>query len=269
VAETNPLDELMLKIPSATLRPFETKINEFQMAMDKYNQNSIYPNIRLAVSFLIVFFQIFTGIQCFQSLTSINPIILLMSFFIAYFLTDFINGVIHMYMDNNTQYRGFFGPFIAAFHFHHFSPRYSDTPILKIYFLESGTKFWLVVYLIILVAIQSTITLPPPISFCLFCIGVLSSVAEVSHFLCHNSKSNQGFISILQKHGILLSKKHHFIHHSADNKNYAFLNGISDPLINIIASYFYRGYKNHSDQHARVYNTRLKRKKSDHLHSIV
>ena len=43
------------------------------------------------------------------------------------------------------------------------------------------------------------------------------------------------------------------IHHVSDNKNYSFLNGISDPLINCIAYALYDGYKNNADKHAKSY----------------
>ena len=64
--------------------------------------------------------------------------------------------------------------------------------------------------------------------------GILSSVAELSHYWCDSAKTN-AFISFLQKYRILLSLKHHRHHHIQDNRNYAFLNGASDPLLNIIA----------------------------------
>jgi hypothetical protein len=38
-----------------------------------------------------------------------------------------------------------------------------------------------------------------------------------------------------------------------DNVSYAFLNGLTDPLINHIASRFYRGYKQNTDLHYATY----------------
>ena len=57
--------------------------------------------------------------------------------------------------------------------------------------------------------------------------------------------------------GILLSKRHHAVHHLRDNISYAFLNGVSDPLINAIAARFSRGYKQHTDLHYAAYLTEV------------
>ena len=80
---------------------------------------------------------------------------------------------------------------------------------------------------------------------------VLSCIAEVSHFLCHNSESK--VVHFLQNNHFLLSKKHHNFHHQKDNMNYAFLNGMTDPILNFIAKKYYRGYKTESDLHFGLY----------------
>jgi len=78
-------------------------------------------------------------------------------------------------------------------------------------------------------------------------VGILSSVAEVSHYLCHSSDS--ALAMFLGNMRVLLPKRHHARHHLQDNKNYAFLNGFSDPLLNLCASVVYRGYKQTTDMH--------------------
>jgi len=231
----------------------EIKIKEFQTAMDRYNHGVFYKRTGMIVSIYIVTLQIITTIQFLQSYNFTKPESLIIPLIFSYILTDFINGLVHMYMDNNTKYKSTLGPFIAAFHLHHLSPKYTDRHALKIYFYESGTKFWLVIYLTILASTQYASIFSVNINFCLVCIGIFSSLAEVSHFWCHNSNNKNFFIKFLQNKRILLSKKHHLVHHVSDNKNYAFLNGFSDPLINLISNYLYAGYKNHSDQHAKAY----------------
>jgi hypothetical protein len=57
----------------------------------------------------------------------------------------------------------------------------------------------------------------------------------------------------MRRSGLLLSKRHHGRHHIEDNVNYAFLNGMSDPLINIIAKKLYPGYKSTTDLHYALY----------------
>ena len=178
---------------------------------------------------------------------------LIPSLIIAYILTDFINGLVHMYMDNNTHYSSVVGPFIAAFHLHHAKYSYQINHPLKVYFDGSGTKFWLLVYLFLLVGIQSTFSLNTPFNTVLVAFGIFSSFAELSHYWCHNATEKNKLLLWLQKHHILLSKEHHKAHHQFDNVQYAFLNGVTDPLINLIARYCFKGYKNDADKHTSAY----------------
>ena len=82
-------------------------------------------------------------------------------------------------------------------------------------------------------------------------IGILSSVAEVSHYLCHNGSSK--LVKTLQKYHILLSITHHEHHHQNENQSYAFLNGSSDFILDLIAKKLYSGYKDGSDKHFEHY----------------
>ena len=99
--------------------------------------------------------------------------------------------------------------------------------------------------------LQKTYKLPLNINFILVGIGILSSISEVSHYLCHNS--NSWLTKILQKYYLLLPPKHHLMHHKKNNTNYAFMNGMTDPLLNIIAEKVYDGYVNNTDQHYKYY----------------
>ena len=231
----------------------EVKINEFQTAMDRYHNRIFYQKIGLFVSLLVVSLQITTAIQFYQLYPLIHPVKLILPFILAYLLADFISGLAHLYMDNNTHYKSVLGPLIAAFHLHHLTPRYTDRHPCKIYFYESGTKYWLVLYLGLLVWIQHRVELPIELNFCLVSFGILSSIAEVSHYCCHSSHNKHRLIQLLQKYRILLCKRHHLVHHITDNKNYAFLNGLTNPLINWIAKHWYEGYKSHADLHAKAY----------------
>lgn len=239
------------------------KTKEFQIAMDRYHASFMYKKIGLLVSIMVISLQFITALQFYQMNVPIEPLSLIIPFICAYILTDFINGLVHLFMDNNTHYHAIFGPLIATFHLHHVTPRYTDKHPLKVYFDETGSKIWLLFYLMILVIMQHTTTLPVGINFGLVCFGILSSVAEVSHYWCHNANNQHGLITLLQNYGVLLSKKHHRIHHTNDNMHYAFLNGITDPLINLIAKYFYDGYKSNSDLHAKAYQ----KPKADNRHS--
>lgn len=169
----------------------------------------------------------------------------------AWLLTDFVNGIVHMVMDAQDGYDSLVGPLIANFHLHHRTPVYTPRSLPVVYFLETGSKTWLVPTLAIvaLLARAGLLTGWPLAVLVIF--GVLSSVAEVSHYLCHTSPSRVA--KFLGDWGILLSKRHHAVHHTQDNVSYAFLNGLTDPILNPIAKRFSPGYKNHTDLHYGAY----------------
>lgn len=229
------------------------KIKEYKVAIEKYKNIIWYTRIELLFSIVIVIFQITMTIQLFQQYNSNSIIFIIITLFISYVAADFINGLTHMIVDNNTNYASIYGPFVATFHLHHAKLVYKNNHPLKIYFYESGHKIWLVFYFLIFFIVQSCVNLNFYLDLFLVSLGILSSIAELSHFWCHNFSETNGVIRLLQKYKLLLSMKHHRFHHSRDNINYAFLNGMTDPLLNIIASYFYKGYKNYADRHVADY----------------
>lgn len=231
----------------------DNKVNEFSSAIDKYHAFSLYVKFENCLAVIIVAFQVLSVIHLIKTYHYQGGLLFITSLCIAYLATDFFNGLVHMIVDNNTNYTSIAGPFIAAFHIHHLKVKYTPKHPLNIYFTESGHKFWLVIYLALLIYSQKYITLNPNLNVGLVLFGILSSIAEVSHYWCHNPPKNNSCILFLQKYRILLSLKHHRAHHIGDNINYAFLNGVSDPVLNIIARHFYKGYKNHSDQHVKRY----------------
>lgn len=116
-------------------------------------------------------------------------------------------------------------------------------------------KNWLPLYMA-LVAYAQTTAIPDGLSFSLVAFGMLSSVAELAHYWCHSPPN--GLVRILQRSGLLLRPKHHAVHHTSDNKNYAFLNGMTDHVLNAIAKLTCGGYKNRADLHSLNYVERKK-----------
>jgi len=227
----------------------DKSIKKYKHAIAKYNNINWYRRIQVTTSVIVISLQLATTLQLFYLFHSVNIFKIIFTIGIAYAFTDLINGFIHMIMDNSTNYSSIIGPFVAAFHLHHQKITYKHNSSVKVYFYESGQKYWLVFYLIFLLIGQCCFKLNIYVNLTLVLIGVLSSVAELSHFWCHNFQKNSVLIRLLQKYGILLSMKHHRIHHSRDNVNYAFLNGMTDPLLNQIANFFCKGYKNRADIH--------------------
>jgi len=218
--------------------------------MELYENRTIYKLFGKLISILNVSLQTLILYKVLS--IKIEILAHIISFILAYIIADFINGLVHMYMDNNDNYESIAGPLIASFHLHHKTPLYKKNNIFIVYFNESGSKIWLAVFLLICTTLINVFKVDPIIVHIILYFSILSSVAEVSHYLCH--VSNSKIVDAFRTVGLLLNKHHHGRHHLEDNINYAFLNGISDPLINLITKIFYKGYKNTTDKHYEYYN---------------
>jgi sterol desaturase/sphingolipid hydroxylase (fatty acid hydroxylase superfamily) len=227
----------------------EVKQKQFNAAMELYEKGGIYKIIGKTVSAVNVSLQLYLLYLVFP--LSIGLPFQIFSFCAACLAADFINGLVHMFMDSNDSYDSPAGPLIAAFHLHHRTPLYKKSNILLVYFNESGSKIWLAGYLLTAAVLIGTSPVDPVLSSIIAYTGILSSVAEVSHYCCHVTDSRMA--RYLRYLGLFLSKKHHGRHHLADNVNYAFLNGFTDPLLNVIARQYSRGYKNTTDRHYAAY----------------
>ena len=228
------------------------KQKQFKSAMELYESKNIYKLFGKGISIVNISLQLILAYMILP--INIGLWRQIFSFVLAFIFTDFINGLVHMYMDNNDNYDSVTGPLIASFHLHHKTPLYKKNHIFIVYFNESGSKIWLAGFLIIAVLMVGMLRINPVVSYILLYFSILSSVAEVSHYLCH--VSNSRVVDIFRKIRILLNKRHHGRHHVEDNVNYAFLNGLSDPIINIIAKKLYPGYKNTTDLHYAYYDGR-------------
>lgn len=227
----------------------DTKAKEYAVAIEKYYGIAWYGRVEVFSSVIVVSLQIVTLIKLFENYTATSIIAIIATAIFAYIITDFISGIAHMIGDSNTHYTSIIGPFIAVFHLHHSKLIYKNKHPIKIYFYESGQKFWMILYLSALLIMQSYANVAFCLDLFLVAIGIFSSFAELSHFWCHNKTQCNIIIQSLQKYRILLSMQHHGFHHRNDNTHYAFLNGMTDPLVNLIANHFCKGYKNHADLH--------------------
>lgn len=217
--------------------------------MERYHSLSRYQAINKLVSITNISLQVYLLCRIWPH--SIGVAWHLFSLFFAFVLTDFVNGLVHMLMDNNDSYDSIFGPFIANFHLHHKIMQYKKNNLAMVYFNESGSKVWLVGYLFAVSGFLGVSQAHPVTLHVLVYIGILSSVAEVSHYLCHSSASTM--VMHFGNMGVLLPKRHHARHHLEDNRNYAFLNGFTDPLLNLFAPVIFKGYKKTTDLHFAHY----------------
>ena len=227
----------------------EERQRAFNAAMERYERRTVYRLVGRAVSVSNLVLQ---GALLAASWRSpIGVAGQLAAFAAAYVAADFVNGLVHLYMDGNDRYESALGPLVAAFHLHHQTPMYRRANLAAVYFNESGAKLWLVPWLLASLAAALWLPVPPAVAWGLAWFGVLSSVAEVSHYLCH--AVHAGPVRFLRAAGLLLSERHHAPHHREENVNYAFLNGMSDPLLNAIARRWGRGYRHGTDLHYATY----------------
>jgi len=230
----------------------ELKQKQFNSAMELYENKGVYKLFGKFVAFVNISLQAFLLVRVLS--LSIGWAWQLTAIAAAYLATDFINGLVHLYMDKNDAYESAAGPLIANFHLHHKIPRYRDNNLAVMYFMETGSKVWLVPYLCAIVVLSYLSGFSPILLYTLVYTGILSSVAEVSHYLAHNSNSPAvGFLAFA---GLLLPKRRHAKHHLEDNVSYTFLNGVTDPLVDMIARSYSAGYKNGTDLHYSKYITR-------------
>jgi hypothetical protein len=230
--------------------PLESKQTQFNAAMARYDNRRTYGLFGNAVSVVNISLQAYLLYKVLP--LSIGPWRQALVLLAAWILTDFINGLVHMIMDNSDRYESAAGPLVAAFHLHHKTPVYRKNPLPIVYFNETGSKVWLVFYLSGAALLLNLAAVPPALAYLMVYFGILSSVAEVSHYLCH--RPEKSVLTPLSRVGILMSKSHHARHHTHDNTRYAFLNGMTDPLLNVIAGQWFGGYKKTTDLHYAAYS---------------
>jgi hypothetical protein len=225
------------------------KQQQFNAAMARFNSGKGYVGFGWLVATINSGLQLYLLYRVWP--LALGPLGQVLVLLVAWLLTDFVNGLVHMVMDNCDRYESLVGPLSANFHLHHKIPRYRQNPLLVVYFLESGAKVWLVGYLALVALALPLLQATPFLAWLLVYFGILSCVGEVSHYLCHNSMSP--LAGWLGNCGILLGKRHHARHHLHNNVSYAFLNGLTDPLIDPIARRLYPGYKITTDLHFAAY----------------
>lgn len=223
----------------------ELKQERFNSAMEAYENKGIYKSFGNVVAAANVSLQAFLLFRTLK--LSIGPFWQIAVVAAAYLGADFINGLVHLYMDHNDDYESLAGPLVANFHLHHKIPRYKDNHPLAVYFIESRSKVWLVPCLAAILWLSCRPQVNPVLLYALTYAGMLSSIAEVSHYLAHNSTSPAA--GYLAAAGLLLPKRRHARHHIEDNVSYAFLNGFTNPVLDVIARRCYSGYKNGTDLH--------------------
>jgi hypothetical protein len=220
---------------------------EYQEALWRYREDPFYTRLGKVVSASVLTGQ--AGLLLVSLREDLGWLPALLALALAWLAADLLGGVVHLLMDHHDRYTGRLGPLVAAFHLHHQQPRYEEKSLARVYIHESGFKLWLPFFLAAGLGLGLAGWLDGlPLRVWAW-TGILSSVAEVSHFLVHARR--RPWADWLAAAGLLLSRRHHSRHHREDNVGYAFLNGWSDPLLNAVARRWFPGYRNGTDRHAR------------------
>ncbi len=144
----------------------------FAQAMMRYETRPIYARISRVVAYAVVGLQWVLLVAAWRSALGVVMHGILVC--AAFVLADFVNGMVHLYMDHQRGYRSFVGPFVAAFHLHHDRPNYTEKPIFRVYLDESGSKIWLAVALVLfgIVAVFFWGCALGAVFCCVFCVLV-------------------------------------------------------------------------------------------------
>lgn len=230
--------------------PLTEKQTQFNAAMARYERHWVFRRTKDAVAVVVVGLQ--ATMLVFLSSLPIGPVEHAAVLVSAYALADFVNGWVHLYMDNSENYASTMGPFFASFHLHHRTPKYRRRPLIVVYCAEAGSKLWLAGAEIPITAAIWFGFVPPWLAYLMFYFAVLSCVAEVSHYLCHVPQTQ--LTRWLGRLRLIMPARYHARHHREDNVQYAFLNGMSDPVLDWIARRWYPGYKTTTDTHYAHYS---------------
>ena len=168
--------------------------------------------------------------------TTVVTLIITGSVALAYLVADFISGLVHFLCDNlgdeNTPIVG--QSFIKPFREHHDNP----TEMVNHDFIETNGNTFLTCFIGLFITFW--IVLGQEGSGWLFfsnfmlMLGIFISLTNQFHKWAHQ-REVPGWVGVLQKTGIILSPRHHGIHHRPPyEKYYCITSGILNPLLNRI-----------------------------------
>jgi len=149
---------------------------------------------------------------------------------ITLFTADFLTGIVHWWEDayGNPQWKFLGKAIIQPNLLHHKKPR----EFLKSsYWSRINTSLAFGLLLIVLCWLFSILNW-----YSFFCIFIAVHGNEIHRFAHRTDKENGKIICLLQKIGILQSRRHHGWHHKAPYEcNYCIATNYLNPLLNIIS----------------------------------
>ena len=164
------------------------------------------------------------------SFNQIN-ILTMIQFFLSYLLTDFISGIVHLYLDNSnikfdyslTDY------YRTGFEIHHTFPTWQwlIDPEYKPQY-EMLTLFVPMLFLLYINILSFN-------SIFITFITLFSLLMQYFHYSAHafiHGKKIPTIIRFLQKYNVIISPETHRIHHIYFDRNYTILNGWTNFIFN-------------------------------------
>ena len=143
------------------------------------------------------------------------------------YLTDFISGLLHIFLDDYTGDNSYIKPHAKGFQNHHADPKeFTQRPIFTV-FTEPGHS-------VILFNLINSYFL----NFYFLLFTGLVNIVQLSHYQAHciNHKTFSKPIAYcfitLQKYGLILSTESHSKHHQTFDNNFCILTGWANPVLN-------------------------------------
>lgn len=198
----------------------------------KYNIYLTAPDDRLFWFYFVVFNKI-NMMNIIKLSSNYNYIQNFIIFYFSFLLSDFISGIIHIYLDNSKiKYNETIIDFYRlGFQVHHKFPLYQLKihPDYKAYY-ECNTLFFNIILL-------SIINLYLFDSLIIHYISYLLLIMQANHYYCHFyicKLEIPYFIKFLHKYNILMTPKQHSIHHTTFDINFCLINGSINPILNYL-----------------------------------
>lgn len=210
------------------------------MRCNSKTRDSLWHNIASVIS-LIIFLSGY-GFLFYTFLPKMTVLNMTVGLLAGFIFADFLSGIAHIFLDHIISHKNpLFGEVAICFNMHHLDPKEitHENPIQLI---------------------KTPFSLGSPVMIATIAIGYFSGsiwftlltfwtitflvLAQVVHRIAHFGTPSNKVIAFLQKVRILLPSKEHMEHHqNGEQTQFCILNGICNPVVNLIAPYIERCFK--------------------------
>jgi hypothetical protein len=198
----------------------------------KYSIYLSSPN-ELLFWFYFILFNGINVINIIRLLSLSNWYDNLLYFIYSVLLSDLLSGIIHVYLDNSKiKYNESLIDFYRlGFQIHHNFPLFQLKSFSEYKPYHECNTLFLTTILLSIINIFLFDSLI--IHFSLYLLLIM----QANHYYCHfdNCKLKIPYlVKVIHKYNILINAKQHNIHHATYDKNFCFINGAMNPIINYL-----------------------------------